>query len=49
MFEKKQQNTFKSPDLKELQEIIIDYRTKIYIPADKDPEEVKKRYTSLRK
>lgn len=49
MFEKKQQNSFKSPDLKKLQEIIIDHRTKIYISADKDPEEVKKRYISLRR
>ncbi|HOT14000.1 MAG TPA: hypothetical protein PK252_04485 [Bacteroidales bacterium] len=41
MFEKK--TTFKSPDLGELQEVKIDFKTKIYIPLGKNPEEAKRR------
>ena len=40
----KKQNNYKSPDVKKLQEVIIDFRTKIYIAVDADPEEAKKRY-----
>lgn len=40
----KKQNTFKSPDLSKLQEVVIDLRTKIYIAHDADPEEAKSRY-----
>jgi hypothetical protein len=43
MYEKKQ-NIFKSPDLSKLKEVIIDYRTKIYIALDADVEEARKRY-----
>jgi hypothetical protein len=43
MYEKKQ-NTFKSPDLAKLQEVVIDVRTKIYIAIGADPEEAKSRY-----
>lgn len=42
----KKQNIFKSPDLKNLQEVVIDLRTKIYIPVGADPEEAKTRYLS---
>jgi hypothetical protein len=43
MFEKKT-STFKSPDLSQLKEVIIDHRTKIYIAPDADSEEAKNRY-----
>jgi len=45
MFEKKP-GVFKSPDLSKLKEVIIDHRTKIYIPPDADVEEAKERYRS---
>jgi hypothetical protein len=37
---------FKSPDLKQLQEVVIDFRTKIYIPIGDDPKKAKVRYLS---
>lgn len=43
MFEKKQ-NSFKSPDLHKMQEVIINARTRIYVEAGQDPEEARKRY-----
>jgi hypothetical protein len=43
MYEKKQ-NIIKTPDLKQLQEVVIDFRTRIYIALDADPAEAKKRY-----
>jgi hypothetical protein len=43
MIEKKQTN-FKSPDLNQLQLVVIDSRTKIYIPIGADPEEARVRY-----
>ena len=45
MVEKKQ-NTFKSPDLSSLQEVVIDHRTKIYIAPGADIEEARNRYLS---
>jgi len=45
MFEKKQ-NIIKSPDLSKLREVIIDHRTKIYIPLGADIEEARNRYLS---
>ncbi len=45
MFDRKQ-NTFKSPDLNKLQEVVIDFRTRIYIAVDADPEEARNRYLS---
>jgi len=42
MYEKKLTN-FKSP---ELQEVVIDARTKIYIAHGEDPEKARKRYLS---
>lgn len=41
---KKKQNAFVSPNLEKMQEVVIDFRTKIYIPIGADPEEAKKRY-----
>jgi hypothetical protein len=45
MYEKKQ-NNFKAPDLNKMQMVIIDSRTKIYIPLGADPKEAKTRYLS---
>ncbi len=45
MFEKKQ-NNFKSPDLSNLQEVVIDLRTRIYIAVDEDPQKARERYVS---
>jgi hypothetical protein len=35
---------FKSPDLEKLQAVVIDFKTRIYIPAGADAEKAKKRY-----
>ena len=43
MYEKKS-NTFKSPDLSKIQEVLIDLRTKIYIAIGADPEEARIKY-----
>ena len=43
MFDKKQ-NSFKSPDLQKMQEVIINARTRIYVEEGQDPEEAKERY-----
>jgi len=43
MFEKKPLN-FKSPDLSKFTEVIIDHRTKIYVPLGRDIEEARNRY-----
>jgi hypothetical protein len=43
MYEKKQA-VVKSPDLNLLQEVIIDFRTRIYIAPEADPIQAKKRY-----
>ncbi len=43
MFEKKQ-NSFKSPNLNNLQEVVIDLRTRIYIAMDEDPDKARERY-----
>lgn len=40
----KKQNNFKSPDLKKLQEVVIDFRTRIYIAAEADPIAARARY-----
>lgn len=45
MYEKKP-NTCKSPDLTKLQEVVIDFRTKIYITIGADPEVARERYLS---
>jgi len=36
--------TFKSPDLEKLQAVVINLRTRIYIPIGADTEEARKRY-----
>ena len=43
MSEKKRVD-FNSPDVSKLKEVIIDYKTKIYISPDADEEEAKNRY-----
>jgi len=43
MYEKKQ-NTFKTPDITKMQEVVINHRTKIYIAVGADPEEARSRY-----
>jgi hypothetical protein len=40
----KKTNTFKTPDLREMQEVIINERTKIYIAIGADPEKARSRY-----
>ena len=42
----KKQNIIKSPDPGKLQEVIIDFRTRIYIALGADPEEARTRYLS---
>ena len=42
----KKQNIIKSPDLSTLQEVVIDFRTTIYIPKGASVEEAKSRYHS---
>jgi hypothetical protein len=43
---KKKQNSFKSPELAKLQEVVIDFRTKIYIALGADAEKARNRYLS---
>jgi hypothetical protein len=45
MYEKKQ-NNFKSPDLSKMQEVVIDFRTTLYIPVGADADEARSRYKS---
>lgn len=42
----KKSNQNNPPDLNNLQEVIIDFRTKIYIAVGADPEEARQRYLS---
>ncbi|HKL33512.1 MAG TPA: hypothetical protein VJ919_13315 [Tangfeifania sp.] len=44
MYDNKKNAAVKSPDLENLQAVVIDLRTKIYIPVGADPEEARKRY-----
>lgn len=44
MYDNKKNTSFKSPDLENLQVVVIDLRTKIYIPVGADPEKARKRY-----
>jgi hypothetical protein len=44
MYEKKNVNNFKSPDLSKLQAVVIDLRTIIYIAVGADPEAARTRY-----
>lgn len=36
--------TYESPKLSDMQEVVVDFRTKIYIPKGADPVEAKIRY-----
>ncbi|MEL7588988.1 MAG: hypothetical protein AAGU19_19920 [Prolixibacteraceae bacterium] len=47
MFEKKQ-NNFSTPDMSQLKAVVIDKRTRIYVPFDVDPEVACARYWSHR-
>jgi hypothetical protein len=42
----KRQVIFKTPDLKQMQEVVIDFRTKIYIGKNEDPKKAKINYLS---
>jgi hypothetical protein len=42
--QEKKQIVFKTPDISKLQEVVINYRTKIYIAIGADPEEARNRY-----
>jgi hypothetical protein len=42
--DQKKHNNFKSPDIAKMQVIVIDDRTKIYIPQGADPVEARNRY-----
>jgi hypothetical protein len=42
--QEKRQNSFKTPDISKMQEVIINDRTRIYISMDADPEEAKMKY-----
>jgi hypothetical protein len=44
--QEKKANNFRTPDLSKLQEVIIDFRTRIYIGLKADPEEARSRYLS---
>jgi hypothetical protein len=40
----KKRMIFKSPDITQMQEVVINYRTKIYIAIGADPEEARFRH-----
>lgn len=42
----KKHNNFISPDITKLQSVMIDIKTRIYIPLNADPEEAKLRFLS---
>jgi hypothetical protein len=42
--DQKKRITFKTPDIRKMQEVVIDQRTKIYIALDADPQEARNRY-----
>jgi hypothetical protein len=44
----KQIVVFKSPDLSKLQEVVIDFITKIYVPIGADTEKAKQHFLSRR-
>jgi hypothetical protein len=47
MYEKKQ-NNHTAPDMSKMKPVVIDHKTRIYIPLDADPEEARARYWSNR-
>ena len=44
--DQKKNITCKTPDIRKMQEVIIDSRTKMYIAIGADPEEARKRYSN---
>jgi hypothetical protein len=42
--QEKKPTVFKTPDITKMQEVVINYRTKIYIAVGADPEEARERY-----
>jgi len=42
-------NDFKTPDITKMQEVVINYRTKIYIAVGADPEEARTRFLDRQK
>lgn len=42
--QEKKRLLFKSPDISQMQEVVINYRTKIYIAIGADPEEARSRH-----
>ena len=42
--QEKKPTAFKTPDITKMQEVVINYRTKIYIAVGADPEEARERY-----
>jgi hypothetical protein len=42
--QERKQIVFKTPDITKMQEVVINYRTKIYIAIGADPEEARLRY-----
>jgi len=47
MMEKKQ-NNLDAPDMSKLKAVVIDEKTRIYVPLDMDPEKARERYWSHR-
>ena len=41
---RKNQNNYISPELEKMQEVVIDFRTRIYIPIGADAAEARKKY-----
>jgi len=48
LHDQKKRITFKTPDIRQMQEVIIDKRTKIYIAVGADPDEARSRYKTKR-
>ncbi len=44
----KQQNNGHTPDMEKLKPVVIDRRTRIFVPIDMDPEKARERYWSNR-
>lgn len=44
--QEKKANTFKTPDITKMQEVVINAKTKLYIPVGADPEQARLRYNT---
>lgn len=42
--QERKQIVFKTPDITKMQEVVINYRTKLYIAIDADPELARSKY-----